>query len=369
MGVRTDEAKYLLDIPYPHPPLARTILSSLDGLSGQEFFWRLVFATITVQAVWLVWDLSKDLKRLSRISLCLVWLLNTAVIGIAGSIMMSVLTALQELVLLWLLMRTHTKHTHIAALIALFWLGSLLTAYQAVLFSPLVLAALLRERTSRMRALLYFCVPLLVLFIYSLSNPLSLQSMFIHGAKNAGEALSVRLMDSLRLWAAGGSVVLSCVGTWGILRSRSWPLIATFVLTCAFILLSRIDYYAILFTPLFLAGAFVLVREQRASSTGLALLTLAFSVMLLIFRPFHAGPSVARDVLSVIVAEHQQGPILMNGTFGHEWQYESSDEIRRYNPELLTIAQAVVCLQACPEINPSEWRRMPRVSVEVWVKL
>ena len=53
-GVRTDEAKYLLNIPYPHPPAARFVLGLTDGWAYQEIFWRIVFATLLVQAVFLV---------------------------------------------------------------------------------------------------------------------------------------------------------------------------------------------------------------------------------------------------------------------------------------------------------------------------
>ena len=45
-GVRTDEAKYLLNIPYPHPPFARWIIGQTEWMTYQEMFWRIVFATI-----------------------------------------------------------------------------------------------------------------------------------------------------------------------------------------------------------------------------------------------------------------------------------------------------------------------------------
>ena len=54
-GVRTDEAKYLLDIPYPHPPLMRWVLNLTEGFTYQEMLWRMIFATLLVQAVWLVY--------------------------------------------------------------------------------------------------------------------------------------------------------------------------------------------------------------------------------------------------------------------------------------------------------------------------
>ena len=99
-SVKTDEAKYLLNIPYPHPPLARFILHLTDSWPFQEFFWRFVFASLCIQAVRLVWKLSHDLKPKTRFALSILWLCNTAIIFQAGSIMMAPLTALEALSLI-----------------------------------------------------------------------------------------------------------------------------------------------------------------------------------------------------------------------------------------------------------------------------
>ena len=58
-GIHTDEAKYLLDIPYPHPPLVRWMVSQTELYVHQEMLWRVVFATLMVQAVFLVWSLGR----------------------------------------------------------------------------------------------------------------------------------------------------------------------------------------------------------------------------------------------------------------------------------------------------------------------
>ncbi|MBI5156250.1 hypothetical protein HZA45_03180, partial [Candidatus Peregrinibacteria bacterium] len=104
-GVRTDEAKYLLNIPYPHPPAARFLLGLTDGWAYQEFFWRFLFATLLVQAVFLIWSMGKILPRRDRFTLCGVWLFSAAFVAQTGSIMMAELTALQGLVFTWLWIR------------------------------------------------------------------------------------------------------------------------------------------------------------------------------------------------------------------------------------------------------------------------
>jgi hypothetical protein len=366
MGVRTDEAKYLLNIPYPHPPLARVIVSSLDFWTYQELFWRIVFASLLVQAVWFVWDMGRSLQRPARIALCTCYVLSAAVLLQAGSIMMAVLTALQELLLLWLLLRPRVGPRS-ALGIALLWLVSLLCAYQAVLFAPLVWVLLRETRRRLPDRVVFFVVPLLVLAIYSFSNPLSLQSMVNHAGKDIGDTMLQRIAAFLHVWALGGSIVLSIVGTWGIFKSRHVGLIGSFVLLCAFILLSRYDYYAILFTPLFCAGALSVLKQQRTFALPLAVATVLGTALLLFWYPPSLERSAAREVLQAIGTVETHGIVLINGNFGHEWQYESRFEIRRFNAELLSRADAVVCLSACPAFNTQEWRALAGAHATVWV--
>ncbi len=147
-GVRTDEAKYLLNIPYPHPPLARWILSQTEALPFQEMFWRTVFATLVVQAAWLVWTMAPDLPRRTRLAMCGCWLIAAAVVLQAGSIMMAPLNALQGLFFVWLYLRRDIDLSRSLGWLCLLWFASLFTAYQAVLFLPVVIAVVYRTRTS-----------------------------------------------------------------------------------------------------------------------------------------------------------------------------------------------------------------------------
>ncbi|HVW67149.1 MAG TPA: hypothetical protein VHA78_05495 [Candidatus Peribacteraceae bacterium] len=364
-GVRTDEAKYLLNIPYPHPPLARAILSSIDGWSYQEFFWRIVFATLLVQSVWLLLRLVHDLRPAARIVVAMCWLLGCAMVYQAGTIMMAPLTALEGLVFLYLLLRDDERHDN-AGWIALFWILSLFTAYQAVLFAPAVWVLLRRSKSSAPLQMLLFFIPLALLALYTFSNPLALASMTLQAHKNADDTVVMRILDSLRVWALGGSVVLSIVGTYGILRSRSFGLIGSFVLVALYVLLARYDYYAILFTPLFLAGVIVVLRRRFLPMLPIGVFTVIATIVQLALYPPVSPPSTASFVMQELSVAHASGALLINGSFGHEWEYAGTLEVKRYEPQLLQTAGAVVCLAVCPPVFDQYWTQvgsMPDVFV------
>ena len=79
-------------------------------------------------------------------------------------------------------------------------------------------------------------------------------------------------------------------------------------------------------------------------------------------------PGPARETLQAIGGTGS-GTVLIQGSFGHEWQYESRDEIRRYRPELVRLAKAIICLNACePMFNTTGWKRVPDAPVETWMR-
>ncbi len=363
-GVRTDEAKYLLNIPYPHPPLARFILHLNDSWPFQEFFWRFIFASLCVQAVWLVLKLAHDLKPKARLALAILWFGNSAIIFQAGSIMMAPLTALEAWVFLYLLLRDDDAHDN-AGFVGLFWLASLFTAYQAVLFAPIVWVLLRRSRASLVWQILYFCIPLALLCLYTLTNPLTIASMLIHADHSSISALS-KVKEFLDVWFLGGSIVLSIVGLYGIIRNKQWAILCSFIPVAAYISLARFDYYAILFLPLSMAGVVAIFRKRQLPPLSIAAGVIACSILLFI----HALPlntsDPAREVMRTINAQHLSGPILINGYFGHEWEYESGLPILRYNRSLLPNAAAVVCTEACSELSNIGWRRVENLSPGVW---
>ncbi|MDB4978312.1 MAG: hypothetical protein JWM56_498 [Candidatus Peribacteria bacterium] len=366
-GIHTDEAKYVLNIPYPHPPLARFILSLTDGWAYQELFWRIVFSTLVIQAVWLVRDMFKDRSREEKVYACAFWLLSPAVLLQAGSIMMAPLTALELLVFVWLYVRARRvlgetgKAGDIWRIrdmwIGLWWLASLFTAYQAVLFAPLAWAAFRRDTPWRARmAVVYVALPLLLLALYTFTNPLSLASMALKQGQGAAGTLADKLHGALLLWAFGGGV-WAVLGIAGIFKWKQWELILTFLLITAYTALSYFGYYAILFTPLFVAGL-AQFRLPRLWMT--ILLVLQVGLMKLYFLPSgYPLPGPARAVMQEIRNNHLQGFVLIQGSFGHDWQYESVFPIRRYKKSLEKDAQAVVCLPVCTEkIDETRWRQL-----------
>ncbi len=364
-GVRTDEAKYLLDIPYPHPPLLRFLMGSTEILPSQECLWRLIFASLLVQAVWIVWDMTRAFARRERIAIAAMWLLSGGLMLQAGSIMMAPLTALQALLFLWLLCRSDLAGRR-PGYVALLWLASLFTAYQAVLFLPIVWVLLRKAAVPPWERLSYFLVPILLLALYTLSNPLTIASVVIHPGKDIASTFAERIPGTFRIWGVAGNVILSALGTIGIIRSRRWELLVSFAFVSAYIFLALYDYYAVLFLPLFIIGIVARPSVLRfpIASAGTTLALTAFSFWL---APLPTSPHPARVVMERLGLK--EGALLFAGPFGHEWQYESRVPIRRYRPEFLEEAQAVVCLEPCEGIGQrAKWRHLPDVPVETWAR-
>lgn len=381
-GVRTDEAKYLLNIPYPHPPLLRWILSMTEVLPYQDMLWRLLLATLMVQAVWLVWDMTRNFHLEDRIMVCAGWLLSSAVIVQAGSIVLAPAVALEVLVLVWLRSRPEflaetagdaQARMRKAALIGLFWLGTVFTGFQSVLFFPLAWSVLRRLGCGRKEVALYVVGPVILLILWTLSNPLAIATMVIHSSDGARVALAERLIGSAKLWLVGGAGVVSVVGTFGIFQSRNWPLIISFLLVVAYVTASvPYPFYAILFTPLFVAGLWSLFSGRRHPHAFplLACLLFAGSIVVWFNQPARTpGPETA--VMQAIASGSgaSEGVVMISGSFGHQWQYASRFDVRRYVPERVGEARAIVCLSACePMFNTSDWKRLPDLSVETWVR-
>lgn len=370
IGVRTDEAKYLLNIPYPHPPFARFIISLFDGWQYHEIAWRIIFATLVIQSVWFFYDLVKHEKRSLQIAIMGSWLLSSAVILQSGTVMMAVLTALQAVVLIWVFLRRESAEPHV---VALFWLTSLFTAYQAVLFGPLVLAIFLRSRIGIARSLLLVGAPVFLLFLYTLINPFVPASMFNHVEKDATETLLQHTVGAMQLWLLGGSIVLSIVGTIGLCIRPKAGLLLSIILIFSYVFLSRYDYYAILFTPFFVAGTLLFLRRFPLYAS-MFLLSMPFGLASVLW---YMPPSPTSGVAQVFAAieEHSKNPsvsqdvIFISGSFGHDWQYRTKRTVLRYQPDAIDTAYAVICLHSCEEMNQqAAWQRLDDVPVEVWMR-
>jgi hypothetical protein len=318
-GVRTDEAKYLLNIPYPHPPFARSILSLGSALPAHELLTRFVLASLLVQGVWLVWDMGITLKLPRRLALAFTWLASAAFVLQAGTAMLAPLTALFGLIFVWLALQPHPVSSSSRPYIALLWLAALFSAYQSILFLPLVLAVLASGKASRRSTAIYLLLPIIVLAVYSLSNPLALASMLKVSVQDSPLSFLERASNILCIWLVAGSGVASLVGTWGILSGGRKSVIFSFLLVFAFIALTSQSYYAILLTPLFVAGVFEVLSRRRLSPALYSASLAGVTIGLIAMSPPSLQMTAARGVMKAITARDQKGIVLIDGYFGRRF--------------------------------------------------
>jgi len=365
LGVHTDEAKYLLNIPYPHPPLVRWILGSTDGWLHQELFWRIIFASLLTQGTWFVWDMARKLHKDQRVTLCGLWLFSGAMLLHAGTLFMPTITAMQTLFLCWILTREDLLKRW-SALIGLLWLEMLFTAYQGILFAPLIYVALRRSGIAPWKRYVVFCIPIALLALYTPTNPLTIVTTGFVSGMSTGIPIEESVTRVIKLWVIGGSMALSLLGLYGMVRSRDYPLVLTLLLVTAYIFIGFRSFYAILFTPLLIAGLLAAPALLKSSAFLLAAQIVA-GVWIFLYVPF-LEQSSARAVGSALVAEGIAGETLIEGSFGHEWQYAMPGPVRRYGQAFAKDAAAIVCLDRCVDIDANIWKRLSDAPEEVWVR-
>lgn len=368
-GVRTDEAKYLLNIPYPHPPLARWILGSFDGWWFQESVARLLFATLLVQAVWIVWDMGRYLHKPARFSLCVLWLASAALVIQAGTVMMAPLTALQALLFLWILSLPRERVPGVPT-IAFLWLVTLFTALQGVLLMPLAIAALRLRGASWKAVAWYVGAPLFLVGLYALGNPLVLASFVLHAGKDAADTVIDRIGGLLWVLMLAGSGVGTVIGIVGLILKKHWMILASFILVLLYVFVGRYEYYAILFLPFFVTGAKHLWRRLPRLAVPSTIALAVGTLTLLILRPpFVLNPT------DIVLMEFYDGDIeglaLIVGSYGHEWQYYSDAFVtfQPYRPELLEEAAVVLCTDDCIDLDPAQWSHSDYGQIEAWFRI
>ena len=372
-GLSSDEAKYLLSIPYPHPPLVRSILGWTAAMPFHEFFWRFVGSSLLLQAVWFVWDLGDVLTRSRRIALAASWLLSAAVILQAGMIVMATGAALAGLIFLWWTL--HPTVSRKPALIACLWLAALFTAYQSAVFVPLVFSALLRSERSKLKIFLYLSIPIALLCLYSLTNPYILTVMFHLSEQDAVIVPLTRFFYISWIWIVAGSGLLSLIGTIGILSSVRLDLTAAFGMLLGYVILTSASYYAILFTPLLVGGLFLLFckRRLKASTFVLGQAVSTAVIVFLSFPTLHETPAHAE--MRALSQQTLTGTLLIDGFFGHDWQYESPLPVRKFSQELSAASEAKASVFVCTktggcdaDINDELWKRLPDAPLPTWVR-
>jgi len=371
-GLVSDEAKYLLSIPYPHPPFVRSVLGWTAFMPMHEFFWRFVCASLVLQCVWFVWDLGDVLTRPRRLALAASWLLSAAVILQSGMIVMATGAALSGLVFLWWTL--HPTPPKKPALLGCLWLAALFTAYQSAVFVPLVFSALLRSEKSKLKVFLYLCTPILLLCLYSLTNPYALTIMFhVPGEEMVIPPLA-RFFNITWVWIVAGSGLLSLIGTIGILSSVRLDLVAAFGMLLGFVILTTRYYDAILFTPLFIGGLFLLFCKRRLRP-GIFIAAQVVSAAVVIFFSFPTlQETPARAEMRALSTYQVSGNLLINGFFGHDWQYESPLPVRKFSQELSAAAEEKAGVFVCTtgscdgDINDELWTRLPDTPFPTWIR-
>lgn len=346
LGVRTDEAKYLLNIPYPHPPLIRTVLGWTDGWMGQEIIWRLVFSCLLCSAgVMYCWR--RPWPAL------LLWGSLPAVWSQAGSIMMAPLLAVQALVLLGLL-RCETRNL-VAAEIGCLWLAILLTSYQGVLLMPLIFALIMRSKGNTALRWAILLLPIIVLSVYTTSHPLSAASFLLQTGKDADVALTDRALRTVHLWCLGMGFVGVPFVLWRMVETRAMPVLMTFVLLSAYVTLGSFDYYAVFFSPFVLWALSSRLRNQKF--VGAVVFSNIVTAFFLVALP---TPSPVREQVMELMhaAPDPITDIQLVEPFGHEWQYESSVPVGRRSDAALRAGTVVVCLRECAAPTGGTWKAL-----------
>ncbi len=362
----------------------------------QEWLWRAIFATLLIQCVWLVWDMAKRLPHAERFAVAATWLFSAAMIMQAGTIMFATITAVQALVFLWILFAQENgnsvadlfskKLRHIilwirgtndsareewkAFWVAVLWLASLFTAYQILLFIPIVIAVFAGLPVSRAKKIFYFCAPLVALVLFTAASPLIIASFAIHGGKDASASFFLKGWQVVWLCVLAGSFFGSLLGAWGIVRSRSVALILSFLLVILATFMSWQPYYAILFAPLLVGGLMHYFHLHKLRGFPYAPLIVCTTVVLVgIGHPWRTS-SPSREAMSVVNREAiHSGSLLIYGSFGHDWQYESDEHaVRHYTAEGFAEASALVCTSNCDAIRKEGMSLVTDQPMEIWVR-
>jgi hypothetical protein len=367
-GVRTDEAKYLLNIPYPHPPFLRSAMSFTESIPFQDTLLRILLATLFIQSVWFVWDMSCLFCTRERLAASAAWLFSAGIILYTGSVLLAPVNAVEGLILLWFLSRPDIVRTY-PLIPSLFWLASLFTGYQAVLYLPIAVAMFYRAEFRIRDVLLFSIGPFLLLILYTLSSPIIMASILHHGGEDLDSSLAYRAFHTVRLWMIGGSGIVSAIGTVGIIRSRRWELILSFLFVFCFIILNWFEYYSPLFVPLLVAGVISLFAK-RSLSPHITYVLVPVSIVFVMAFSYSMPPSTARVVMHRVNQTIKPGDeILIQGSFGHEWQYESRNPILRFKPEFVAESAAVICLNDCLGMKSRQgWELINGLPIEVYIK-
>jgi hypothetical protein len=315
------------------------------------------------------------------IALC--FLFSPAVFLQSGTIMFVVPAAAFGILMVYTLFHPSETTKTPTILFGILWLVALLSVYHNILFAPLLWSAIQTSKGTAREKKISFYGPILLLILYSLSHPLALASMINVTGTHAKMSLLFRAKEILRtLLLAGG--VLTMTGIVGAILEKNRPLLLSLFATLALIILSPKPYYAILLVPSLLAGTLFLLQREKISSSNprihsganiLLVLHIPLSILIITQNFPNQTPSVARETMAWLSTNQQMtdAPILIDGPFGHEWQYYSPAPIRKFSPtlgsEVEKQSQFLICTKqtSCEsDFDETLWQEVKGTKLEVW---
>ncbi len=372
LGIHTDEAKYLLGIPYPHPPLFQFLLSSIDGWAFQEQFVRFIFAFALLSGSWIVWQLVDARYGKARFILVMSYFLAPGVLLYSGTVFMSLLTSIEFLLFLWLYDMSQKKSGlgWIPCVTGFLWLITLSTALQGILIAPLVFV-ILRRTLPGVKGMFIWLLPILVFFVILGANPLSIASFAVHPGHLFDSHWKEFTLEALKLWFVAGGF-LSILGTFALLYRRDIPVLLSFSILCAYTLTSSQPYYAIILVPFVVFGCTRIVDILEHYRHFFVCSTVCCTLFVLYSSVVSAPEFRVRDFMHHLPSNVLQssGNLMISGYFGHEWQYESPLPIRKFSQAALNGAIAVVCIKQCEKsvTEDGHWKQFSTSPFPVYIR-
>ncbi|MDD5055185.1 MAG: hypothetical protein PHZ00_02860 [Candidatus Peribacteraceae bacterium] len=375
MGLQSDEAKYLLEVPFSLPHAIRWFLSFGASLTFHEFLMRFVLASIAVQAGWLLWDLGTVLPLERQMALVGTWLLSAALIMQGGTLLPVTMTTVCGLAFVWVALHPEgTGHCR-GPCVGLLWLLSLFISYQCLLYAPLVWSGLRSNRAHLRESVLYFTIPVLLLGIYLLGYPLAVAGMPQIPTQDMPLETGQRFLLAMKIFLFAGGYVTSVVGLWGILTGGRRDLFLSLILILTFILLFPRQHHAVLLLPLLTGGFFLLFCRRKVPPRGFLLLQTVATIIVIIIHPPKKSLNIARETMAALHAQGiTTGMILIDGAYGHEWQYESRQPIRTFSQELRASIEEQAAVFICTKKSCEDdrnfdlWTKRISAPLEVWTK-
>jgi hypothetical protein len=352
--VSTDEAKFLLNISYPHPPGVRWLMHLRWFTTPVHvLLWRCIYLGSWVGALW--WYARTCANESSRRTLLFLLPLSSAALWLfAGNLLLVSATAIQACLLLTCCEKT-PRHP---ITIGILWLWMLFTSFQAIIFLPMTLWALWQmgrqEHRSQEYVIVYGLIPLGLLCLYTLGNPLAIATI-LHLDGPSSRAWQDMLSSGIYQWWVGGSGILSILSMAHLWRHRRGDALLSLGLLFTLSCLEQSTYHAVLHVPILLVGLRLALTDVTTPTWkwwGVMGIASYVSIVSLIWigPSRHSASYATMQVVTTSLTG--TGSIAIAGSFGHDWQYWSTQPVVRLTAQSAQTAAAIICLEPC-SVPPS----------------